>query len=256
MNPKEGDPGRQAQVRQGRSVAETQTQDKPTYGSVAEAMFTEVVQRTVEELRAKLPPDATPNLSRWIIDFLDRASTPVRVRLKGKVVSVGCLDKIQRNIPAEDPEEYRRVVLPFWMAPEFSILQQLLADLQEEAERLQVKDLEPRLRRYLTDLVQEQSARTQETPQLIPALGVWSRHDNPVGRRVLVLANFTKEAGKRPTDKDVCKRWDLESIPPPEKWAEKFDATTWVKAYETTGIRGRLHKMISGYMKELGIRRK
>ena len=203
----------QKKTRRASQVAEVPAGEVSPYASFAEAVFAQDIKRIVHELRAKLPADVVPaRMAQWILDFLDRAATPVRVRLAKRVVSVGCLEKIERNLPAEDPEECQRIVLPFWMAPEFSILQSTLFDIREEAERLKIKDPIPKLRSYLTKLAREPLTRIQEGAGLTSEQDAFSRHRFDIGYRLLVLANLIKETGQRPSDKNVCARWDLECI--------------------------------------------
>lgn len=236
-----GNLAKPTQIRKSSRVRETPDQDKPAYASVAEAMFAQVLERTLDPLRAQLPGDVTPERAgQWVLDFLDRAATPIRVRFKKNIISVGCLDKIERNLPAADPEEYQRIVVPFRTAAEFPVLHGMLFDIREEAERLGIKDPVPRLRRYLNSIVRRRSTLARP-----------GRHGDAVGYRVVVIENLFKKVGRRPTDKDVCKRWDFCGIPTPEKWDQAFSVTTWVKAYETPPIRARLHRIISGYMKEV-----
>ncbi len=234
-------------------------EEESPYGSVAEAMFLKVVERTLDDLRTKLPPDVAPqHMGKWVLDFLDRGAKPVKVRKRAGIFIATCLEKIENNLLAADPQVYREVVVPFWASPDFGVLQEMLFDLRERAEELglKAKVVQPALRRYLTNLLEQTTTQSRQPAQEIAALAVFGKHGNEVGRRLVVLSNFIKEAGERPTDKDVCKRWDLESIPVPEGWREKFNVTSWMQAYITRRTNGLVHKTISGYMRELGVKSK
>jgi hypothetical protein len=124
-----------------------------SHASIAEAMFTKVVEEALNGLQAKLPNHVAPqHMDQWILSFLDRAAERVHIRGRnGKVSSVGCLDKIERNLVAADPQEYRDIIVPFWTAPDFPVLQGLLFDLRDKADNLGLKarDVVPVLRTVL-----------------------------------------------------------------------------------------------------------
>jgi hypothetical protein len=231
------------------------TETRSSYASIAEAAFIAVVERALRDLETKLPPDVQPQqMSRWVVDFLDRAAKPVRVRNRnGTIFSVSCLDKIERNLVAAYPDEYQRIVIPFWKAPDFPVLQELLFDLRERAESLGLKatQVDPILRQRLAIPGRHTDAKLPET--LLQRL---AKYAPAVKLRLIVLSDCMKEHGKSATDKDVCKRWDLLGVPILQKWTNQFGVTTWVKAYEHRGIRPRLHRMISGYRNELGVSRR
>lgn len=232
--------------------AETQS----SYASIAEAAFIAVIDRSLKDLQTKLPADVAPQqMARWVLDFLDRAAQPVRVRNRtGKISSVSCFEKIERNLVAASPDEYERIVIPFWTGRDFPILQVLLFDLRERAENLGLKarDVEPLLRRRLAIPGRHPDAKPPET--LIQML---AKYGSVVKVRLIALSDCIKEHGKSVKDKDVCKRWDLAGVPVLEKWTVEFGVTTWLKAYEHRGIRPRLHRMISGYFSEaLGVTRR
>jgi hypothetical protein len=232
------------------------TKTHSSYASIAEAAFIAVIDRSLKELQTKLPADVAPQqMARWVLDFLDRAAQPVRVRNRnGKISSVSCFEKVERNLVAASPDEYQRIVIPFWTGRDFPILQVLLFDLRERAESLGLKarDVEPLLRRRLAIPGRHPDAKPPET--LIQML---AKYAPAVKVRLTALSDCIKEHGKSvTTDKDVCKRWDLAAVPVLEKWTVEFGVTTWLKAYEHRAIRPRLHRMISGYREALGVTRR
>jgi hypothetical protein len=231
------------------------TETRSSYASIAEAAFIAVVERALKDLQTKLPPDVQPQqMARWVVDFLDRAAKPVRVRNRhGAISSVSCLDKIERNLVAAYPDEYQRIVIPFRTAPDFPILQELLFDLRERAESLGLKAalVEPILRQRLAIPDRHPVAKLPET-----LLQILDKYAPAVKLRLIVLSDCIKVAGKSIKDKDVCKRWDLAGVPILQSWTDQFGVTMWVKAYEHRSIRPRLHRMISGYRKELGVSRR
>jgi hypothetical protein len=231
------------------------TETQSSYASIAEAAFIAIVERALKDLQTKLPPDVQPQqMARWVVDFLDRAAHLVHVRSRnGTISSVSCLDKIERNLVAAYPEEYQRIVIPFRRAPDFPVLQELLFDLRERAESLGLNatEVEPLLRRQLAIPGRHPDPRPPES-----LLQMLTGYAPAVKLRLTVLSDCMNQHGKSMTDKDVCERWDLSGLPVLVNWTEKFNVTTWVKAYEHRDIRPRLHRMISGHRKALGVSRR
>lgn len=237
-----------------RSISEP-SEIQPPYASIAEALFIPIIERMLEDLQTKLPPGVQPQqMATWVLNFLDCAAQPVQVRSRsGKVSSVRCLDKIERQLVAADPTEYKNIVVPFWTSPDFRALQPLLCDLREQAEGLGLKDedVDSALRRQLT------TPRKHQLGIKVRTLHDYlSSHSPEVQRRLIALSTYIAEEGESITDRAICTRWDYDQVPVPAKWTKENDITKWVSAYTKQGTRGRLQRMISGHRKALGIKRK
>lgn len=53
---------------------------------------------------------------------------------------------------------------------------------------------------------------------------------------------------------ELCKRFDAEEIPIPERWRERFSVDSWSSAYENEDCKKLIHKMISEARRNLRLR--
>jgi hypothetical protein len=66
--------------------------------------------------------------------------------------------------------------------------------------------------------------------------------------------NWVIEANPGLRSRELCKRFDVENIPIPEKWSEFPGVDSWSSAYENEVCKKRIHKMISEARRQLRLR--
>jgi hypothetical protein len=96
--------------------------------------------------------------------------------------------------------------------------------------------IDPALVEPVHTLVGARLLQSVRNPDVVPR-----KSGDAVLRRNGIIARYPKL-----NSFDLCKRFELEPIPIPESWPDKFPSVhSWISAYENKACRPLIHKMIS-----------
>lgn len=218
--------------------------------SVAEARFKKIAENLCTHMSTELASDTpTSATADAFIDFLDRGEreVPVHPRKNGKIFPASCLDIAYKQLMIASPSDYQKVVVPYLTSPEGRLFLPYLYELKDAAIEIGIKweQAEKVLRELLHGYSGRRSSPRPTRDSLrgtdTPRKSLKGERDSRVAARRVHLRQMMR-LGARPTDIQICRRWDAERIPTPEAWQSK-GISMWEVARKK--IPNNLHKLIS-----------
>jgi hypothetical protein len=190
---------------------------------LAESEFDKFVDDNLKAVLSNLRIGATEeNILAPLVAFCERAGQKLRVRMPGgpqliyrafNVLNPSDTPRRTKEAPASTDQ-----ALPVYTFTDYDYLDELAHSFRMKADELGLE-----WNRALSVLKSRLAAQHRSQSGL-----AHQERDSNVAARRTVLRNMMS-GGKKPSDDEVCKRWDFHEFPIPENW-HKYNVDNWLEA--------------------------
>jgi hypothetical protein len=223
----------------------------PPVATLSEFLFETISKNTVSSLvRQVSSVSAYAALGKELVRFAELADSKVQVPRNGKTLTLGAYTVSQTDlwVPIMAAPQFIESVQPFLEAP--TPLLDAVRTLRGGATRCGIAwpAATAIIKKNVDELLSNDGKRSQRIGQ--SALDILAGRRSDVKERLMCLLEVLSEAPNA-SDREICAALDANHVSVLTSWS-KLGAMTWATAVGHQKLRGRVHRMISGYRKICG----